>query len=57
MQDDLTRAARYCSLATAMRQIAEHADEKRCADVLSLANEYELLAERLIGRRAAAIRD
>jgi len=57
MQDDLTRAERYSSLATAMRQIAEHADEKRCADVLSLANEYELLAERLIGRRAAAIRD
>jgi len=46
MQDDRSRVERYESLATAMRLTAEHVtDEHWRAELLSLANQYEVLAE------------
>ena len=52
MHDDLARAERYESLATTMRRTAKHlSDENRRADLLSLANHYELLAESVASRR------
>jgi hypothetical protein len=44
MQDDLSRAERYDSLATVMRLTAEYVDdEKRRAELLTLANQYRFL--------------
>jgi pyruvate-formate lyase len=49
MQDDLTRAEHYGTLATAMRQTAEReADEKRRAELLGIASQYEFLADSLL---------
>ena len=51
MQDDLARAERYGTRATAMRQTAEReADEKRRAALLGIASQYELLADSLLRR-------
>jgi hypothetical protein len=51
MQDDLTRAERYGYLATTMRRTAEQeADERRRAELLHIANQYEFLADSLLHR-------
>ncbi|HLY06046.1 MAG TPA: hypothetical protein VKR31_09885 [Rhizomicrobium sp.] len=52
MQDDLARAERYDSLVATLRRAAEDVtDEKRRADLLSLASHYESLAESIAGHR------
>ena len=51
MQDDLTRAQHYRSLAFQMRDTAqEETDEKRRTELLELASQYEHLAEKLVGK-------
>jgi hypothetical protein len=57
MQDDLTRAQHYRSLALQMRDTAEQeADEARRSELLDLANQYEHLAEKLVGKHARSER-
>jgi len=54
MQDDLTRAERYGTLAASMLRTAElEADKERRAGLLSIANQYAFLAVNLLNRRAA----
>jgi len=54
MQDDLTRAERYGTLATTMLRTAElEADERRRAELLFIASQYAFLAQNLLNRRAA----
>ena len=54
MQDDLSRAEHYDTLAISMLRIAElEADERRRTELLYIASQYALLAQNLINRRAA----
>jgi hypothetical protein len=54
MQDDLTRAQHYRSLARQMRDTAEgETDQKRRRELLEVANQYEHLAEKLIGKHVS----
>jgi hypothetical protein len=51
MQDDLTRAQHYRALATQMRDSAQsEEDQKRRQELLDIANQYENLADRLVGK-------
>ena len=53
MQDDLTRAQHYRMLALQMRESAQSEDDaKRREELLDIANQYENLAEKLIGKHA-----
>jgi hypothetical protein len=53
MQDELTRAQHYRTLALQMRDTAEReADEKRRQELLDLAAQYEHLAGKLVGKHA-----
>jgi hypothetical protein len=50
MENDLTRAQRYRVLAAQMREAVEgECDLKRRNELLSLAEQYERLADKLIG--------
>jgi hypothetical protein len=50
MQDDLTRAQHYRSLALQMRDSAvAEIDLKRRQELIDLANQYEHLADKLVG--------
>ena len=54
MEDDLTRAQHYRVLAMQMREAAEtEADQKRRQELLDIANQYEHLADKLIGKRVS----
>ena len=54
MQDDLIRAQRYRALAAQMWEAAEdESDRNRRSDLLSLAEQYERLADKLIGKGEA----
>jgi len=54
MQDDLTRAQHYRTLAMHMRDTAEdEADTSRRAQLLELANQYEHLADKLVGKHVS----
>jgi hypothetical protein len=54
MQDDLTRAQRYLALAAQMWEAAEgESDPTRRRELLSLADQYERLANKLIGKGEA----
>jgi hypothetical protein len=54
MQDDLTRAEHYGTLAISMLRTAElEVDERRRAELLYIASQYAFLAQNLINRRAA----
>jgi len=54
MQDDLSRAQHYRALATQMRGAAQsELDEKRRKELIDIANQYEHLADKLIGKRAS----
>jgi hypothetical protein len=54
MQDDLTRAQRYRALAAQMWEAAEgESDPTRRRELLSLADQYECLANKLIGKGEA----
>ena len=51
MQDDLSRAQHYRALARQMRESAgAEADEKRRREIIDLANQYEHLADKLVGK-------
>lgn len=51
MQDDLSRAQHYRTLASQMRDSAgSEADLKRRQELLDIANQYEHLADKLIGK-------
>jgi hypothetical protein len=51
MQDDLSRAQHYRTLASQMRESAEtEADQKRRRELLDIANQYEHLADKLVGK-------
>lgn len=51
MQDELTRAQHYRALATQMRDSAQsEMDEKRRKELVDIANQYEKLADRLVGK-------
>ncbi len=53
MQDDLTRAQHYRELEKQMRESAsQEPDEKRCKQLLDLANQYAALADKLVGKQA-----
>jgi len=57
MQDDLTRAQHYRGLATQMRDSAQsEQDRKRRQELLDIANQYENLADRLVGKHVGAER-
>jgi hypothetical protein len=52
MQDDLSRAQHYRALAAQMRDTAQsEADEKRRQELFDIANQYENLAYRLVGKQ------
>jgi len=54
MQDDLTRAQHYRSLAMQMRDTAEQEDDAaRRRELLDLADQYEGLAEKLVGKHVS----
>jgi hypothetical protein len=54
MQDDLTRAEHYGTLATSMLRTAEQEeDERRRAELLYIASQYAFLAVNLLNRRAS----
>ena len=54
MQDDLTRAQHYRSLAVQMRDTAEgETHETRRRELLDLASQYEHLAEKLVGKHVS----
>jgi len=54
MQDDLTRAEHYGTLANSMLRTAEvEADERRRAELVFIAGQYAFLAQNLLNRRAA----
>ena len=49
MQDDLSRAQHYRTLALQMRDSADsETDQKRRQELLDIANQYEHLADKLI---------
>ena len=51
MQDDLTRAQHYRSLALQMRDAADgESDAARRGELLDLASQYENLAEKLVSK-------
>jgi hypothetical protein len=51
MEDDLTRAQHYRTLAAQMRETAaEEADTGRQKELLDLAIQYQRLADKLIGQ-------
>lgn len=51
MQDDLTRAQHYRALATQMRESAQsEKDQRRRQELLDIANQYENLADKLVGK-------
>jgi hypothetical protein len=53
MQDDLTRAEHYGTLANSIIRTAElEADEMRRAELLCIAGQYAFLSQTLINRRA-----
>ena len=55
MQDDLSRAQHYRALATQMRDSAQsETDRVRRQELLDIANQYENLADKLVGKHAAA---
>lgn len=55
MQDDLTRAQHYRTLAMQMRDSAQsEADEKRRKELLDIANQYENLADKLVNKHATS---
>lgn len=50
MQDELTRAQHYRALATQMRDSAQsEMDEKRRQELVDIANQYDKLADKLVG--------
>jgi hypothetical protein len=54
MEDDLTRAQRYRALAAQMREVVEgESNLSRRNELLSLAQQYERLADKLIGNGKA----
>jgi hypothetical protein len=54
MEDDLTRAERYGTMATSILRTAEvTVDQGRCIELLQLSDRYTLLAHNLIERHAA----
>lgn len=54
MQDDLTRAQHYRALATQMRDSAQsETDQARRQELIEIANQYEKLADRLVGKHAS----
>ena len=54
MQDDLTRAQHYRALAAQMRDSAQsEMDQKRRQELLDIANQYENLADKLVGKHAS----
>jgi hypothetical protein len=54
MQDDLTRAQHYRSLALQMRDTAEsETHQTRRRELLDLASQYEHLAEKLVGKHVS----
>jgi hypothetical protein len=54
MQDDLTRAQHYRALATQMRDSAQsEQDQKRRQELLDIANQYENLADKLVGKHVS----
>jgi hypothetical protein len=54
MQDDLTRAQHYRVLATQMRDSAQaEQDQKRRQELLDIANQYEHLAAKLVGKHVS----
>ena len=51
MQDDLTRAQHYRALATQMRESAHsEKDQRRRQELVDIANQYENLADKLVGK-------
>lgn len=53
MQDELTRAQHYRALAAQMRDSAQsELDLKRRQELLDIANQYENLADKLVGQHA-----
>ena len=57
MQDDLTRAQHYRALATQMRDAAQsEMDQQRRQELLDIANQYEKLADKLVGKHASSER-
>ena len=57
MQDDLSRAQHYRSLAIQMRDSAEsEMNDKRRQELLDIANQYEKLADKLIDRHVSGER-
>jgi hypothetical protein len=53
MQDELARAQHYRTLERQLRDSAElEQDEKRRADLVSLAEQYSRLADKLISQHA-----
>lgn len=54
MQDDLSRAQHYRTLAQQMRDSAEiEADAKRRQELVDLAKQYEHLADKLVGNHSS----
>ncbi|MGH6888437.1 MAG: hypothetical protein ACREHF_04450 [Rhizomicrobium sp.] len=54
MQDDLTRAQHYRALALQMHDAAvNEADPKRRQDLIDLANQYEHVADKLVGNHVS----
>lgn len=54
MQDDLSRAQHYRALATQMRDSAQsEIDEKRRQELVDIANQYEKLADKLVGKHVS----
>lgn len=57
MQDELTRAQHYRALATQMRDAAEsEQDQKRRQELFDIANQYENLADKLVGKHVGGER-
>ena len=49
LQDELTRAQHYRSLATQMRELARiETDKKRAGELRDLAGQYDKIADKLI---------
>ena len=54
MEDDLTRAQHYRTLASQMRESAQtEGDEKRRQELFDIANQYERLADKLVGKHSS----
>lgn len=53
MQDDLSRAQHYRTLAMQMRDSAQsETDERRRQELLEIATQYENLADKLVSKHA-----